>query len=227
MNTRRSFLPETVAALLFAGVVVTSLTGGNDNGILGPVDSITLSGGDGDLTIKNIQNRISWGEENTSRVWAMGFMEIGKALSQLMKADHFIEVREKLGEELSERMIQVRAALDSLLEEGSDIGPNDPEADDIRNRGQRAYAEFQQMQQLIAEARNNLLAEQMQTAYAEVIEAVNVVAERLHIDMVLRFIPPDSEFQSSSPDATILQIRLRTALRLPEGIDITDEVRFD
>ena len=81
MNTRRSFLPETVAALLFTGVVVTSLTGGNDNGILGPVDAITLSGGDGDLTSKNIQNRIAWGEENTSRVWAMGFMQISKALT--------------------------------------------------------------------------------------------------------------------------------------------------
>ena len=42
--------------------------------------------------------------------------------------------------------------------------------------------------------------------------------------MVLRFIPPDGEFEQGNPDSTIMQIRLRSALRLPEGLDITDEV---
>ena len=53
---------------------------------------------------------------------------------------------------------------------------------------------------------------------------MNVVSQRMQIDMVLRFIPPDGEFGQTTPDATILQIRLRTALRLPDGIDITDDV---
>jgi Skp family chaperone for outer membrane proteins len=68
------------------------------------------------------------------------------------------------------------------------------------------------------------MSEQMQNAYNEILEAVNVVSERMNIDMVLRFIPPDGEFEQTTPDATIMQIRLRTALRLPEGIDITDDV---
>jgi len=80
------------------------------------------------------------------------------------------------------------------------------------------------MQQLGADARGALYAEQMQESYKEIIEAVNVVAERMNIDMVLRFIPPDDEFEQGNPDSIIMQIRLRSALRTPKGLDITDEV---
>ena len=68
------------------------------------------------------------------------------------------------------------------------------------------------------------MAKQMQESYDEIIEAVNVVSERMNIDIVLRFIPPDGEFEGGTPDSTIMQIRLRSALRLPDGLDITDEV---
>ncbi|MFT5206085.1 MAG: hypothetical protein ACI9GC_001394, partial [Phycisphaerales bacterium] len=45
-----------------------------------------------------------------------------------------------------------------------------------------------------------------------------------NIDMVLRFIPQDTDLIHETPEATMMQIRLRSALRLPEGIDVTDEV---
>ena len=94
----------------------------------------------------------------------------------------------------------------------------------MRQRWQLLYDEFTQMQQLAAEARGALYSEQMQESYKEIVEAVNVVAERLSVDMVLRFIPPDDEFEQGNPDSIIMQIRLRSALRAPEGLDITDEV---
>ena len=46
----------------------------------------------------------------------------------------------------------------------------------------------------------------------------------MNIDMVIQFIPHDDEFETGNPDSTITQIRLRTALRIPEGVDITDDV---
>ncbi|MDP7005008.1 MAG: hypothetical protein QF718_02200, partial [Phycisphaerales bacterium] len=71
-----------VAVILFAGVITSAVMSGDDPGKLGPLDSITLAG-EKDLTIKNEDGRISWGEKETSRVWSVGFMETGKALSQL------------------------------------------------------------------------------------------------------------------------------------------------
>jgi Skp family chaperone for outer membrane proteins len=212
-----------IATLLFAGVVTTAVVGGDETGKLGPVDSITFAG-ENELTIKNSNGHIAWGEEKTSTVWSIGFMETGKALSQLLQADHFLDARDELNEELKDKISNARDLMESLREEGQNLGPESPDAPAFRQRWEGAYSEFQKIQQLVSEARATLMSEQMQEAYKEIVEAVNVVSERMNIDMVLRFIPPEGEFEQVTPDATIMQIRLRTALRLPDGIDITDDV---
>ena len=217
--------PFIIATSLFLSIVLTqSLQSSEENGKLGPIDSITLAGSDGDITVKNSDERISWGEEKTSKVWSVGFMETGKALEQLMKADHFVEVRDELDEELEEGLKAARETLDEIGERGRSLEADDPEGPALRQEWESAYRNFEQIQQAAIKTRGELAAEQMEESYNEVLEAVNVVSDRLNIDMVLRFIPPDSEFEGNSPDAAIMQIRLRTALRLPEGIDITDEV---
>ena len=217
--------PFIIATSLFLSIVLTqSLQSSEENGKLGPIDSITLAGSDGDITVKNSDERISWGEEKTSKVWSVGFMETGKALEQLMKADHFVEVRDELDEELEEGLKAARETLDEIGERGRSLEADDPEGPALRQEWESAYRNFEQIQQASIKKRGELAAEQMEESYNEVLEAVNVVSDRLNIDMVLRFIPPDSEFEGNSPDAAIMQIRLRTALRLPEGIDITDEV---
>ncbi|MBC8203183.1 MAG: OmpH family outer membrane protein [Planctomycetes bacterium] len=211
-------------ALLLSMVLSATLQSSEEDGKLGPVDSITLAGSTGDITVKNTDERVSWGEEKTSRLWSIGFMETGKALEQLMKADHFVEVRDDLDEELEEELDAARGKLDDIRERGRDLEQDDPEIPALRQEWDNAYRKFEQVQQAAIKLRGELAAEQMEESYNEVLEAVNVVSDRLNIDMVLRFIPPDSEFEGNSPDAAIMQIRLRTALRLPEGIDITDEV---
>jgi len=205
-------------------ILSASLQSSEEDGKLGPIDSITLAGSEGDITVKNSDERISWGEEKTSRTWSIGFMETGKALEQLMKAEHFVEVRDDLDEELDEGLSAARETLDDIVERGRSLEPDDPEGPALRQEWESAYRNFEQVQQAAMKTRGELAAEQMEESYNEVLEAVNVVSDRLNIDMVLRFIPPDSEFEGNSPDAAIMQIRLRTALRLPEGIDITDEV---
>ncbi|MDP7008256.1 MAG: OmpH family outer membrane protein [Phycisphaerales bacterium] len=218
-------LPLLIAASLLASTVLTaSLQSSEDDGKLGPLDSITLAGKDGDLSITNAEERISWGEEKTSRVWSVGFMETGKALEQLMKAEHFVEARNDLDAELEEGLQAARDVLDELMERGKTIEPDDPEFPQLRQQWETAYRNLENLQQEGMRIRGELAAEQMEESYNEVLEAVNVVSDRLNIDMVLRFIPPDNEFEGSSPDSAIMQIRLRTALRLPDGIDVTDEV---
>jgi Skp family chaperone for outer membrane proteins len=203
--------------------VTTTVISGDDPGKLGPVESITFAGED-ELTISNSEGHLAWSEETTSRLWSIGFMETGKALSQLLQADHFLDEREELTEELKENIAEARKLITAMQEEGKSIDPESADAPDFRQRWELARAEFQQLQRLSTEAQARLVANQMETAYKEIIEAVNVVSERLKIDIVLRFIPPDNEFNAENPDAIMMQIRLRTALKLPEGIDITDEV---
>jgi Skp family chaperone for outer membrane proteins len=167
---------------------------------------------------------MSWGDKKTSTVWSVGFMETGKALSQLLQADHYMEAREELNAELAQSIVETRNALEAVKVQAQSLEPDDPNTGALRQKWEQLYDEFQKLQQLAADARAALLADQMQESYAEIIEAVNVVSERAQVDMVLRFIPPDGEFEQGNPDSTIMQIRLRSALRLPEGLDITDEV---
>jgi len=44
------------------------------------------------------------------------------------------------------------------------------------------------------------------------------------IDIVLRFIPTEKEFQGQDAESALNEIRLRSALRYPAGLDITEEV---
>lgn len=224
MEKQQRYLPELLGALLFVGVVTTSITGSDDLDKLGPVESLTFHGEDEELSISNTNGRISWGDEETSIAWSVGFMEVGKALSQLMKADRFIDAREELNEELQKSMSSSKEALDALRVEGQQMQPDDPSIPEMRQRWDRAYAELQRLQKRASESRAELLAGQMESSYNEIVEAVNVVSERSKIDMVLRFIPPDGAFNQGNPDSMMMQIRLRTALRVPEGVDITDEV---
>ena len=223
MNMQSKLTSVIIATLLFASVISTAVIGGDETGKLGPIDTITLAG-EKELTIKNVEGHIAWGDEQTNRVWSMGFMETGKALSQLLQAEHFLDARNELNDELKEQIANARELMESLREEGQSLEPDSPEAPIFRQRWESAYGEFQKMQKLVVEARATLMAEQMQAAYNEILEGVNVVSERMNIDIVLRFIPPDGDFDQANPDATIMQIRLRTALRLPEGVDITDDV---
>jgi Skp family chaperone for outer membrane proteins len=223
MNMQSKFYSISIAMLLLAGVITTAVIGGNETGKLGPLDSITLAG-EKELTIKNADGHIAWGDDKTNKVWSIGFMEEGKALSHLLQTEHFLDKRNSLDDELKTQISEARAQMETLQAEGNLLDPDSPDAPAFRQRWEAAYGEFQKLQKLVAEVRATLMAEQMEAAYIELLEAVNVVSERMNIDMVFRFIPPDGEFEIATPDAVIMQIRLRTALRIPEGVDITDDV---
>jgi|TARA_B110000116_G_scaffold260546_1_gene263777 hypothetical protein len=221
----QKYIPIIIATALLASLLLTAnLQSSEEDGKIGPVDSITLAGSDGDLTLRNAEKRIAWGEEKTSQAWSIGFMETGKALQQLMIADHFVEVRDELDDELENGIAVAREALDAIMERGRALEPDDPEAPKVRQEWDTAYRNFERLQQKGMKVRGELAAKQMEESYNEVLEAVNVVSDRLNIDIVLRFIPPDADFKDKNPESAMMQIRLRTALRLPEGVDITDEV---
>ena len=119
MSKQQRFIPELFGALLLIGVISTSITGSDNSDKLGPIESLTIQGEGKELTLTNSDGRLSWGDQKTSTVWSVGFMEVGKALSQLMRAEHFLDARDSLEDELQETMASARSSLDSLREEGS------------------------------------------------------------------------------------------------------------
>ena len=70
-------------------------------------------------------------------------------------------------------------------------------------------------------------AEQVETAYRELVEAVDIVAEREGVEIVIRFVPVSDPFETDDLDLASDQVRRRLLLRYPDAIDLTSRVETE
>lgn len=191
---------------------------------LGPAGALTLVDGDDELVLKNGEGRLAWGDTAYTRAYSMAFVHIGPLMGELMAAEEYQEDRDALVEELQAIDEDYRERLNELGARVEALPPESPEAQELRAQGQRLLQEAQQWGLEAQQRQAALQATQMVSAYEELVAAVNVVAERVGIDVVFRYIPSEEPFENAGPDQVLTSIRLRTALRCPEEIDITPEV---
>jgi hypothetical protein len=234
MNTRQKMIVYGLLGLLLAtnlSLIVerTTRTAHADDdarNVLGPVDALALAdtGKDGDLVLKSTQGRLSWSDKPYDRVHSVAYVFIGKILNQLMQSDEMTEDRERLMNELNETEASYRERLDAIRGRILEFGPESPDSQPFLDEGSAVYQEYMGWQQEAMAQRGKLDADQLEVAYGEMLAAVQVVGEREGIDTVYRFIPTDEEFQAENPEQAMMAIRLRTALRYPPELDITDLV---
>jgi Skp family chaperone for outer membrane proteins len=235
MKTKeRGFIYAALAALVILNLAV--LHGGiprsavalplqSDAPAIGPASTVTLAGSDdSDLVLRNQDGHLTWGAAPYQQAHSFGFVHIGPLMGELMAAEKYQEEREALVEDLTKVDEDYRAQLGEIQARIETMDPESPDAQEARARGQRLFQEAQQWGLEAQRRQAALQAQQMIVAYEELVAAVNVTAERLQIDVVLRYIPAEEPFESASPDQVLTSIRLRTALRRPQDIDITPEV---
>jgi Skp family chaperone for outer membrane proteins len=193
---------------------------------LGPAESLTLTGAEGakDLVLQNRKGRLSWTEDAFSRAYSTAFVHISTVLNKLMTSTSREEERQALADELAKTDQDFRTRLEDLQQRAAGLDQESPEFKSLFEEGQRVFNEYQAWSRGAMARRNQLDAEQLEKAYRELIEAVEVVGARDGIDIVYRFIPTGEEFKASDRGEALDAIRLRTALRYPEGLDITPEV---
>jgi Skp family chaperone for outer membrane proteins len=193
---------------------------------LGPADSLILSGSDGaePLVLRNAEGRLAWSDKPQDRLHSVAYVYIGKILSSLMQSERYTEVRDQLLEELQATEQEYRERLDEIRGRLQEMERDSPEAQAVFEEGQTAFREYQQWQQEALARRGKLDAEQLEQAYREMIDAVEVVADRMDVDTVYRFIPTSEPFEAENPEQAMLAIRMRTALRYPDRLDITSAV---
>ena len=216
-----------ILSLLLCAILSATIIGHDETGVMGPIDRIVLEGNNNPIDISNREGRISFGESNTSTVWSIAFMEVGKALSQMMEASHYVDAREELRIKIENQLLDARKILDGIMEEARQISNDSEQSLIIRQRWDQAMKDFQKLQQIAAEQQGRLFSSQMIEAYQEIVGAVEVVAERNKVDIVLRTISTTEPIETTNPDAAIMQIRLRSALTYPESIDLTDEILIE
>ncbi len=193
---------------------------------LGPAETLTLVNGDDgkDIVLRNRGGHLAWGESPYNEGHSVAYVFIGKILGQLMDADSLRVERERLFEELEEVKNKYREEIEALGAHGQSLERGTEEEQQARQRYRAKVEEFRTWQQTAIARTGKLDAEHLERSYREMIEAVDVVADRVGIDTVDRFVPTDEEFEAESAEQAMLAIRIRPALRYPKKLDITDQL---
>ena len=193
--------------------------------VLGPADGVKLVEDGKEITVHNHNGRVAWGDGDFRQTYTIGFVDIGRALNPLMESSQFVEERDALRAEFDAKEKEFQSQLEALAEQLRGMDRESPEAQQRIEEYRRLYTEYTKWGQEVAiPRRDELDVKHMQKAYKELTSAVNVVADKLGVDIVLRFIPTDNEFKAVNGDQALSEVRLRSAVKYPEKLDITSEV---
>lgn len=191
---------------------------------LGPADALVLRGSKGDLKVRNGDGRIAWGERPTDRAVSIAFVHADRIMSSFMDGDRMSEARHGLEERHEARSKELQQKRDDFMKQYGKVEPGHPDFE----RAKEAWTELRKtMESLGEEMRKEyeaLLKEQLEGSWKEILAAVDVVAERRGVDVVLRFVPLTHEFEAEDPEGGVHQLYPRTVLRMPESMDLTSEV---
>ncbi len=192
--------------------------------VLGPADRLVLNGKDGQVDVKAAGNAVGWGDSPYQRSWSVATVDVPKLVRSLMESDRFDEDRAELRDEADAQNLEFQERFEEFQEEHADVTQDSPEFPEVQARFQEMMQDYQKWQQGTRAIQQKLGAEQIETAFKEMVEAIDIVAEEEKIDIVLRFVPVDQPFESEMMDAANLQVQRRTILHYPDTIDITAKV---
>ena len=190
---------------------------------LGPASSLELEG-EKPLVIRNEEGRIAWNDEATSRAWSIGAVHIDRIIKEMIQSEVYAGERQDLESELRELDSEFSDRQKSIQDEFGEIGEDDPNFPAAQAQMQGLMQEYQQFAQMAQGRMAQLQAEQLERSYRDLIEAIEVVADKAEVDLVYRYIPTSEPFMNSSVEQAMLQIQMRPFLRYPDSIDLTAKV---
>ena len=196
---------------------------------LGPTEAVRFveegaedESGAVDLKLKD--GHLAYGDEAHQQIHSTAFMHVGQAMAAMLSTEEFQERRQELQDELRATAEEYDANLGTMVEELQGMDEQDPSFADKQQQASLYYQEFQQWNQQAQQRSAQLEADLIAEAYEEIIAAVDVVALEKGIDVVMRFIPQGESVAAPTPQQAQLIIRNRTALKYPDGLDITADV---
>ena len=194
-------------------------------GDLGPADALILNGGEGKdaLRVAAQDGRIGWGDRATNRAWSIGAVDIDRIMKKLLDGASYVEKRDALREKIEKAEADFQRRAEEIQQKFPIPADGMPPAE-----GQQAFQvldqEYRQFGQGAMGERDKLTAEQFESAYRELVSAVEAVADKESIDLVFRFQPTADPFESKAGPEAVDRIRARTFLKYPAQVDITAEV---
>ena len=191
---------------------------------LGPADALILSGKDGNVTLTNEDGRLAWSDSPSSRAYSIACVYIDPILKGILSGERFATERSKFDEEAKVQGQEFERKSKNLQEKYPDLKQGDPSFESARGEFKALQGEYEKWLTALQRVQSKHMAEQVEKAYAELIAAVDIVAERKKIDYVYRFVPPAQAFESSELASAMMQVQARTFLRSPSSTDISEDV---
>lgn len=202
---------------------------------LGPAERLTLvspAAEDGTaadpVVVRNARGRLAWGESPTARAWAIGTVNDRAIIAKYMTSDRLEESRAALREELTAQSAEYEARMQAIIGEVQGLDPEDERNGAVIEDASRRYAAIQQeyadWQQQAQSKGDRLEADALKQAYRDFVAAVDVVADRRGVDLVIRAVPADADFDNDTVNGVSSSLRMRTAVVAPEGLDLTEDV---
>ncbi|MSR41546.1 MAG: hypothetical protein EXS10_06560 [Phycisphaerales bacterium] len=194
-------------------------------GDLGPADKLLLAASEGDaLSVVNREARIGWGDKATSRAWSVAAVHTDRIMRSLMASPSIAEKLKELDEQATTMDAAFQKRAEDLQAQFKDVKQGDPRQQEGMLAFQALNAEYTAFREGKMKEIDLLRATQTEDAYKQLVTAVDRVAEREQIDFVYRYIPVEVPFKAEGLQQVYSQIQLRTFLKYPAAIDITDAV---
>ncbi|MSR44039.1 MAG: OmpH family outer membrane protein [Phycisphaerales bacterium] len=191
---------------------------------LGPADALLLMSADGQLSLTNKGGRLAWSDAPSARAFSVGCVFIDRVMKGLLASDRFASERQRFDDEARAQGESFEQRSKSLQSKYPDLKPDDPQFEQAKQEFAQLQMEYEKWFAALQKIQSKHMGEQVQTAYVELLAALEVVAEKKKIDFVYRYVPPDRPFDSMSLADAMLQVQSRPFLRSPASVDITEEV---
>lgn len=192
---------------------------------LGPADALLLNteAGKDPLRLAAKDGRLAWSDRSTSRAWSVACVHIDRVLRAILRGASYEEKRREAQEAAKTEEAEFNRRLEELKAKfpAAEGAPPPPEAREAVAALQQEYSRWLEG---VRRRDERIAAEQFETAYRELIAAVDAVAEKEQIDVVYRFVPTSDPFEVDEMGEAVGQIQARTFLKYPEAMDITPEV---
>ncbi len=190
---------------------------------LGPADALVLAG-KSELRLTNADGRLSWSDQPSSRAFSLGTVHVSRIMEALLKSDKCSTEREELAAAREAKGKEFEGRYKEMLESAKDIDKTSPEFPATREKFQLFQREVSDWNENAEKELRELVTRQYQSAYGDLREAVEVVADRRKIDLVMRFIPATEKIVAGDESMISTQLLARTFLRSPESIDMTEDI---
>lgn len=146
-------------------------------------------------------------------------------LETALQAPTAVTERETTAGIFREQATTLQTQLQDLGTQIQSMGVQSPEAQPLIGEYQQKQQQLQQVQGQIQQTLTQLYADQMATAYSNIIDTANAIADEAGYDILLGSRPATSTIDRGPVEVMVQELLARPVLRAPGSIDITDRVR--